>query len=195
MIGIIGLGNPGPGYQDHRHNIGFQFIDYCLSQMKTPLKHQRNSRIEWWYDNRWLFAKPLSFMNLSGKGTHFICNEMQLSAEDLIIVFDDVSLPVGTMRVRAKGSAGGHNGVQSIIDSLQSNLFSRLRFGIGPKPENLDLADFVLSPFRPTEIETFQALFAKAFDALYVWHNQGISRAMNLLNEKKQPAPLPAMGS
>lgn len=166
---VVGLGNPGSQYKNTRHNAGFCALDaYCaktgqrISQMKFKALVGDGTL----GGKRVLFMKPQTFMNLSGEAVRDAAAFYKIPPEHIVVLFDDISLPVGRLRVRAKGSAGGQNGVKNIIYQLGSDLFPRVKIGIGAKPHpDYDLADWVLSKFSAEELPTLQEAAARAMDA------------------------------
>ena len=147
---IVGLGNPTKEYENTRHNIGFMAIDALSEDYHIPVESLRHKAligkgaIE---GQRVILAKPVTYMNLSGEAVRAISDYYKIPPEDIIIIFDDTTLDVGRMRIRKKGSAGGHNGIKSIIAHLGTMEFPRIKIGIGAKREGQDLADYVLSRF------------------------------------------------
>lgn len=184
---IIGLGNPGKKYHNTRHNIGFSTIDY-LSQKHSidisKLKFQAcigEGRI----DNKRIFlVKPDTYMNLSGESVVEMVNWHKAPLENIIIIYDDIDLAVGSIRIRPKGSAGTHNGMKSVIYSLKSDNFPRIRIGIGKPPPKWDLADYVLSEFREEEKEQVFKSIERAAEAVLEIINLGVDNAMNKYNVK-----------
>jgi len=182
---ICGLGNPGRRYRLTRHNIGFVFLDYIQNQLKISLKPGKG---EYNYcetelkDQPLLLIQPLTYMNLSGVAVNQTLEYFKLNPNDLLIVYDDFHLPFGELRFRKKGSSGGHNGIDSIIYHLQTEIFARLKIGIGNEFE--DSVDFVLSKFNMWEKNQIELLMSSAYEAVIVWLTQGIDRAMNKFNRK-----------
>ncbi len=165
---IAGLGNPGIEYRETRHNIGFMLIDYLKNSLKAgEIYRECNSRV--FTANicrkKVIFIKPMTFMNLSGKAISCFAGKYNLSAEEILIVFDDVALPFGEIRIREKGSAGGHNGLESIIEYLGTEDFPRLRIGISGEGTS-DLVSYVLSPFSLNEKKNLDKIISFAGDAI-----------------------------
>lgn len=188
MYIIVGLGNPGSTYQNTKHNIGFDVIDKLAEQYNisvTQKKHKAligKGNIDGYPV---LLVKPQTFMNLSGESVRSVLDFYKLNIqEELIIIYDDISLDLGQIRVRQKGSAGGHNGVKSIIAHLNTEEFSRIKVGVGEKPKFMDLADYVLSYFSKAERKEADAGVDNAAKAVSVIINKDISQAMNLFNKK-----------
>jgi len=182
---IVGLGNPGREYEMTRHNIGFLVLD------ELAARNGLSFRKSWWHpfevakgvvgeEKVWL-VKPQTFMNRSGVAVRPLMRKLR-ELSDLLVVFDDTALEWGRLRVRAKGSAGGHNGVQSILDVLGDGAFSRIRVGIGTKPDMVSLSDYVLGPFSAEEQQELDGVTARAADAVERVCQEGIARAMNVLN-------------
>ncbi|NPA90182.1 MAG: aminoacyl-tRNA hydrolase [Chloroflexi bacterium] len=182
---IFGLGNPGRKYERTRHNIGFQVLDILAERWgRTFAPHKfralaAQTRIG---DEPVLLVKPLTYMNLSGEAVGPIVRFYKVPLEHILVVYDDMDLPLGTLRLRAKGGSGGHKGIRSIIQHLHSEAFPRLRVGIGRPPGRMDPADFVLSPFTPEEEETMALVREKAADAVELWLREGTEKAMNRVN-------------
>jgi len=181
---IVGLGNPGKEYKNTRHNIGFMALEELTS--RYPVEKQDSKfdaiighiRIK---ANRVLLVKPLTYMNLSGNSVQAIVHWHKLNLEDLMVVYDDMDLPLGTLRIRAEGGSGGHKGMKSIIDRLASSEFARTRIGIG-RPADRDAVDWVLGRFAGEEKEQAENSIKCAADALEKWVGSGIVEAMNAYN-------------
>jgi len=183
---IVGLGNPGKKYEFTRHNAGFLCLD--LLAMKNDVKIDRlkfNALIgEVSLDGkRCLLAKPQTFMNSSGEAVRDIAKFYKIPPENIIVIFDDISLPCGKLRIRRKGTDGGHNGIKSIIYHLQSDKFPRIKLGIGAKahPEQ-PLADWVLSVMKKDDLAQLREASDKACDAVPLMINGDVDKAMNLFN-------------
>ena len=163
---IVGLGNPGAQYEGTRHNAGFLAIDYIADACGTKIDRARYRALTaevTLAGKRVLLMKPQTFMNLSGEAVREAANFYHIPPENVIVLYDDVTLPVGRMRVRGKGSDGGHNGIKSIVAQLGSSAFPRIRLGVGEKPSpEYDLADWVLSRFGAAERETLSKTFPVA---------------------------------
>ncbi len=184
---IIGLGNPGKQYENTRHNIGFMVIDslakeYNINVLK--LKHKALLGEGFINGKKVLLAKPQTYMNLSGESVKEILNYYKLNLEDIIVVFDDASLPTGQIRIREKGSDGGQKGVRNIISMLGSDLFKRIKVGIGNKPFEMDMADYVLSKFTSTETPLINDAVMNSCKCVDEILNNGVSSAMNKFNIK-----------
>lgn len=186
---IVGLGNPTKEYENTRHNIGFMAVDALAAEYGitvTTLKHKAligKGMIE---GEKVILAKPVTYMNLSGEAVREISDYYKIPAEDVIVIYDDISLDVGFLRIRKKGSAGGHNGMKSIIAHLGTEDFPRVKVGIGEKRPGQDLADYVLGRFPKEDLEALKKVLedVKKAIALMVWDD--IGEAMNLYNKKKE---------
>lgn len=188
MYIIAGLGNPTKEYDKTRHNVGFSVIDVLADRMGidvTEKKHRALCGKGMLEGQKVILAKPQTFMNLSGESVRSLVDFYKVSADEVIIIYDDISLEPGQLRIRAKGSAGGHNGIKNIIAHLGTQEFPRIKVGIGEKPKNMDLADYVLSRFSKGEQELMEDAFREAADAAAMMVSQGIDPAMNHFNAKK----------
>ena len=185
---IIGLGNPGDAYRGTRHNVGFETIDKLSYDFNIKLKNHRRFRAHVGEGRIGqapvLLVKPQTYMNLSGQSVKAILTYYKLPPSAIIVVYDDVSLPVGDIRVREKGSAGGQKGMVDIIAKLATDEFPRVRIGIGEKPENWDLADYVLSRFPKKEWDAMIQGVTKAGDAVGFILKEGTAAAMNEFNRR-----------
>ncbi len=201
---IVGLGNPGPKYEHTRHNIGFVIADAIAERTHIRLSAPRAAptRLSKWTSwlgsrqelavsgqnthggNPFTLIKPLTFMNRSGQAVAHYVQALQLDIKDVLVIFDDISLPVGTVRLRKKGGAGGHNGVQDIIDQLGTSEFPRLRFGVGSDFERGQQVEYVLAPFATSDQETVETAVTQATDAVLTFIGEGIDIAMNQFNRR-----------
>ena len=186
---IVGLGNPGPEYVRSRHNVGFQVIDLFAARHRLNFdKAQKRARVtqgpvtlaEW--SGRVLLAKPITYMNASGEAVGPLAKFYKVAPADILVVFDDLDLPVGRLRLRPDGGSSGQKGVKSIIQALGTEIFSRLRVGIGRPPGQMDPADYVLQPFSAVQEEEMAFVRMKAADAIEAWLVKGIDAAMNQFN-------------
>jgi PTH1 family peptidyl-tRNA hydrolase len=180
---VVGLGNPGPQYRDTRHNVGFWVIDELAARWQ--LQHAWRERDQALYVKQVggaVVVKPLTYMNLSGFAVSKLRQFFQVEPADLLVIVDEVALPVGRLRARPRGSAGGHNGLKSVIEQLGTSEFARLRIGVGRGDGRRDLADYVLSKFEPEERDTIQAATLRAADAAEMFISDGIERVMNTFN-------------
>jgi len=176
IILVIGLGNPGPRYAFTRHNVGFMFLDRLANNWEKRYNFEESKiKIE---NSEILLVKPMTYMNLSGEIFNYINPE---DFDDIIVVYDDVSIPLGKIRIRKKGSDGGHNGLKSIISYIGEQ-FPRIRIGVGPKPKEIDLVNFVLSEFSNKELVILDKILNLAIEALNCIITEGINKAMSKYN-------------
>src|SRR5665647_389936 len=177
---IVGLGNPGPQYAETRHNIGFLLVDLLAEEYKLQFRAKFQGL--WTEGNvegeRILLLKPQTFMNLSGRSVRELTYFYKILGEDLLIVHDDMDLPLGKIRLRDQGSAGGHNGIKSILAELGTEKFCRLKLGVGRPPKDYDPARYVLSPFAEDEIKLLDEVLGRAEKATLLWIKGEIERAM-----------------
>ncbi|MCD7735776.1 MAG: aminoacyl-tRNA hydrolase [Lachnospiraceae bacterium] len=188
MYIIAGLGNPGRQYAHTRHNAGYEAIDCLADKYGISIETEKfkalcgSGRIE---GQKVLLLKPLTFMNLSGESIRAACDFYKIDPEEaLTVIHDDISLPPGQLRVRAKGSAGGHNGMKNIILQLGTQAFTRIKIGVGEKPEGYDLADYVLGHFSRDEWETMKDAFVRAGDAAAMLLTEDTQTVMNRFNAR-----------
>lgn len=181
---IIGLGNPGRKYSKTRHNIGFSIIDSFAEKKSLKWKEFRNIEIVSDDDN-FLLAKPMSFMNQSGSPVVSLIKKYYPDYENVLVIHDDMDIEFGKIQVKRGGSSGGHNGVQSIIDSLGTKDFIRLRIGIGRPPEFADTVDYVLSNFTKEEFNKLEIINNNAMDIIETFIQSSVQKTMNLFNNKK----------
>lgn len=181
---IAGLGNIGPEYELTRHNIGFLTLDRMVDKNNLNFSTQRLAdKAEWKYKGRQLyFIKPNTFMNLSGKAIAYWLQELKIPKENLLVIVDDIALPFGTLRLRAKGSAAGHNGLKNIEEFLGGQDYARLRLGIGSDYSKGQQIDFVLGNFSQPEFDALPAIMDKALEMVYSFCTAGIERTMNSFN-------------
>ncbi|MBQ4069523.1 MAG: aminoacyl-tRNA hydrolase [Lachnospiraceae bacterium] len=186
MYIIVGLGNPTSQYSGTRHNIGFDTIDRLASKMGIGVdtkKHKALIGKGVLGGEKVVLAKPQTYMNLSGESVRELIDFYKIDSKDeLIVIYDDISLDVGKLRMRAKGSAGGHNGIKSIIAHTGSEVFKRVKIGVGNKPPRMDLADYVLGHFSKEERVIMDEALDKATDAIEVIISEGLSAATNKYN-------------
>lgn len=186
---IVGLGNPGKKYELTRHNVGFEIVDLLNREVRGGKFRRHNfslvavTSLE---DERLILAKPQTFMNSSGVAVASLVSEYDVALEDLFVIYDDLNLDMGFLRIRSKGSAGGHKGIKSIISSLETQSFSRLRVGIGQPPEQMDVMDYVLGRFSDKDREEIERMEYMALDALKVMILDGIEPAMNRFNARQR---------
>ncbi len=185
---IVGLGNPGLRYAKTRHNLGFWVVDLLGQRWQIPLtKHKFKAKYGEGVVNgeRLILVKPQTFMNRSGEAVGDIARFYHLPIEDLLIIYDDLALAPGLIRIKGSGSSGGHNGMANIIDHLSSQKFPRLRIGIGQPPPQMDTADYVLQVFDQGEIKMIEDACCDAADAVEMWLNKDILSVMNYYNKKQ----------
>jgi peptidyl-tRNA hydrolase, PTH1 family len=192
---IVGLGNPGKKYEATRHNVGWWVVDELVRRYSLVFEKKERKAITadgLIRDRRVLVAKPQTYMNLSGESVRALVDFYKISLDHLLVVSDHLDIPLGTLRLRAKGSAGGQNGIKSIIQHLGTDEFCRVRFGIGRPPGKMDPADYVLLPFKDDEAITARIVLDRAADAIETWLTEGIELAMTRYNgEVDGPMPAP----
>ncbi|NLD18100.1 MAG: aminoacyl-tRNA hydrolase [Tissierellia bacterium] len=189
MKAIIGLGNPGKDYQRTRHNVGFMAIDQLSNMLNITVNKIKFKSVFTDFNykgEKILLVKPQTYMNRSGEAVRELMNFYKLEPEDIIVIYDDVDIQFGDVRIRMKGSGGSHNGMKSIISQIQSDQFPRIRIGVGQKHEAQDLANFVLSAFSKEEIEDIDIATKNAGEAALTFASQGIDVAMNKYNIRKK---------
>lgn len=188
---IVGLGNPTKAYDGTRHNVGFGVITELADKHRIAVdtkKHKALIGKGIIGGEKVILAKPQTFMNLSGESVREIVDYYQIAMEDVLIIFDDISLDVGQLRIRTKGSAGGHNGVKSIIAHLGSDAFARIKVGVGEKPAKMDLADYVLGRFHGEELDQIREGVEQAAMAAELIVSDQLQTAMNRFNQSKKKA-------
>ena len=189
---IVGLGNPGPEYENTRHNVGFRVVDELASRQHETFARGPTqaliARVRTLGSGAML-AKPLTFMNLSGRAVAELCRYFRIEVVDLLVVTDDVNLPLGRLRARGRGSAGGHNGLASVHASLGTTEYARLRVGVGRGDQRRDLADHVLSRFMREEETAVTEMVGRAADAVETFVTEGLDRMMNRYNQEEEQAP------
>lgn len=190
MYLIVGLGNPGKQYENTRHNVGFDAVDLLVDEYRVPSSGKQHKAM---YGKgviagqKVILAKPLTYMNLSGESVRALVDYYKIDPEEeLIVIYDDISLDVGKLRIRAKGSAGGHNGIKNIIAHVGGPVFPRIKVGVGEKPPKYDLADYVLGHFSKAEQELMEEGYEDAVKAVEMIVSGDISGAMNEYNRKKK---------
>ena len=190
MYIIAGLGNPKSEYNNTRHNIGFDVIDVLADKYNIDVNTSKHKALigKGMIDGeKCVLVKPMTFMNLSGESIVDVCNYYKVDVEtDLIVIYDDIALDVGTVRVRKKGSAGGHNGMKNIIQHLSTENFMRIRMGVGEKPKGYDLADYVLGHFTDKERDLMDEGTVNAINAISMIMSDGIDKAMGAFNKKNE---------
>ena len=183
---VVGRGNPGEKYENPRHNVGFLTVDELAERARVPvqkLKHRALTNTLEVGGVKVLLMKPVTYMNLSGEAVGEAARFYKLPPERVLVISDDVSLPVGKLRIRKGGSAGGHNGLKSIIQHLGTDQFPRIKVGVGQKPHpDYDMADWVLSKFAGEDLKTITEAIRKAADAVECLIQEGPDKAMNRFN-------------
>lgn len=182
---IAGLGNPGPKYRNTRHNLGFLLLDRVAEKLAVRFDKEKHDGLlaqAVWRGEKLLLVKPQTYMNRSGDCIAKVSRNTIFDPADLLVAVDDINLPLGRIRFRAGGSAGGHNGLKSIIERTGSPDFHRMRMGVGDERQSGNLADHVLSTFLPDERAAVEAQLDRGVDAVFVWLEQGIAQAMNDYN-------------
>lgn len=182
---IIGLGNPGKTYEQTRHNIGFHVIDHLASKWNAPLTQ---AKFKGMYsvihrpEGKVVLLKPLTYMNLSGESVSALMDYYDIDIDDIIVIYDDLDLPTGQLRLRQKGSAGGHNGIKSLIQHLGTQNFNRIRIGISRPPAGMKVPDYVLAKFNAEEKPLMQEAVGKSADACNYWLSKPFIEVMNEYN-------------
>ena len=182
---VVGLGNPGPEYENTRHNVGFRMIDALADRLRISSFERAHRALVGWAqhkNHRIGLAKPLTFMNRSGESVAALCEHYEVSPADLIVVVDDLNLSVGTMRLRPNGSSGGHNGLENVAQHLGTTGFPRLRIGIGDDFGSGEQVDYVLSPFTPEQESEVEQAIEDAGEAVLTTVREDLDTAMNRFN-------------
>ena len=186
MYIIVGLGNPGRQYENTRHKIGFRCIDRFAEKHNISVlecKHRALIGKGYIEGQKVILVKPQTFMNLSGESVRDILNFYKVEPDtQLIVVYDDISLAVGALRIRKKGSAGGHNGIKNILAQIGTDTFKRIKIGVGEKPKGYDLADYVLGHFTQAENKEMDAACDNAVEAISLLVKEEVDAAMNRFN-------------
>ena len=183
---IVGLGNPGDEYADTRHNIGFKFINAMIKASSTDVSKKTTLKSHLYQvtinDASFICIKPQTYMNLSGEAVQAVMNFYKIEPNEICIVTDDLDIDFGTVRIRKQGGAGTHNGMKSVIQMLGTQDFTRLRLGIGPKPEYMDSRDFVLQRFGMTEQDPLPDMLDRIRDLFIKHMNDPVDVLMNRMN-------------
>ena len=185
---LVGLGNPGVDYEETRHNIGFMVVDHFISHISSSsLQSYRTSDSEFWSFRRKgmevVIQKPLTYMNLSGDAVLRLSQKKRILPNEILVIYDDIDLPLGKIRLRCKGSSGGHQGIASIITALKTDNISRLRVGVGRGNNGDDgVINHVLSPFLVTELNLVTKVIDVAIQAITVAVNRGVEKSMSIYN-------------
>jgi len=186
---IVGLGNPGREYQGNRHNIGFMLVDHLAKRLNITFSRLESKALVTkgeYANRRIILAKPQTYMNLSGQAVSSLVRFYKVPLDNLLIVYDDVDLPLGTLRLRASGGSAGQKGMESMIERLGTEDFPRLRLGISRPPGRLQAADYVLQDFSKAEAELLPMVLDRAADAVQSFIRHGIVTAMNLYNTSQE---------
>lgn len=178
---VVGLGNPGSEYERTRHNVGFRLVDRLVGEAEPFWKDFKGLGVAAKWGDVWV-AKPMTFMNESGQFVKAFAGYNNISIPEILVVYDEIALPLGKIRLRKKGSAGGQKGMLSVLRHLGTEEVARLRVGIGPQPEKMDSADFVLSRFRSAEEADLEKGLGDAEKAVQVVRQDGVDAAMNRFN-------------
>lgn len=189
---IVGLGNPGREYWENRHNIGFMLVDRLCVRLNVSLNRLQAQALVGSTsdgDRKIIFAKPQTYMNLSGQSVQGLMRFYKLPLSNLLVAHDDLDLPLGTIRMRPGGGSAGQKGIASIIERLGTQDFPRLRLGIGRPPGRMDPADYVLQDFSPSDLPLLSETLERAADAALTWISQGLETAMNQFNGAIGGAP------
>jgi len=185
MYLIVGLGNPEKKYENTRHNVGFDAIDLLSEQYMIPVETKKHRALIGQgviQGEKFILAKPQTYMNLSGESIREIVEYYDIPVENVVVLCDDVYLDIGVLRIREKGSAGGHNGLKNIILHLATEDFKRIRIGVGKQPEHMDLVEFVLSKFTATERKMLADVYQDAAKAAVGIFKEGVANTMSKYN-------------
>ena len=192
---IVGLGNPGKQYTNTRHNVGWMVVDELARRhgLTFGTKERKSVTADGLIgDKRVLLVKPQTYMNLSGEAVRALIDFYKIDLAQMLVIADHLDIPLGTLRLRTKGGAGGQNGIRSIIQHLGTNVFDRMRFGIGRPPGKMDPTDYVLQVFQGDDAITAQIVIERAADAVETWLSEGMERAMSRYNGQVDgPKPEP----
>lgn len=195
---IVGLGNPGAEYEQTRHNIGFRVADAVASRARTEFdSHIANASVAEgrWRSRPFAVAKPLTFMNLSGRALKPLLRRFASKPSEALVIVDDINIPLGTVRIRPKGGDGGHNGLADIIEHLGTDAFPRMRIGVGKDFRTGDQSDYVLSPFDDEEFDVVEEMVDRATKAALTFVTDGVQTAMNRYNGASPAAGTPGEGT
>ena len=191
---VVGLGNIGAEYASTRHNMGFMILDAWAQASNVVFSVERYGAVATipFKGRRFILLKPSTYMNLSGNAVRYWINKLDLPLENLIVISDDLNLPFGTLRMRLNGSSGGHNGIEHIIETLETDAWARIRVGIGNEFSRGGQIDYVLGDLSPEELEQVPALADRIVHGIKDFATIGAQRAMNSVNAKPKPAEKPA---
>ncbi len=182
---IIGLGNPGKQYERTRHNVGFHVIDALCDRLSAPVMQSKFNGMHTVIhrpEGKVMLVKPLTYMNLSGECVRPLMDYYDVAVEDIVVLYDDLDIAPGTIRLRQKGSAGGHNGMKSLIAHIGTDQFNRIRIGIGRPTGGMKVADYVLAPFAKEEIPSIEEMVQKSAFACEAWLSRPFLEVMNDYN-------------
>lgn len=185
---IVGLGNPGKVYSESRHNVGYSVVEALAKNFKIPLR--KESKTFSWVGkggiegDEAILAMPVTFMNLSGLAVGALLKRYNLNLGSLLVVCDDLDLEFGRIKIKNSGSSGGHRGLKSIMDSIKSRDFARLRIGIGRPFRDMEPAEYVLSRFKKEEKKIYKEIIKKAVDCCSMWVKEDINKSMNVYNRQ-----------
>ena len=183
---IIGLGNPGPEYENTRHNVGFRCVESLATKYGLSWNKKKQSKAKIAdgsiAGHRVILVKPQTYMNLSGSSVQGLSLFYKIPSDRILVIFDDMDIPLGTLRIRSKGGSGGHRGMADIVQKLGTQEIARIRFGIGRPPLRMDPAAYVLQPFRGDDVRLVNAATDAASAAIEAWITDGINYAMNQFN-------------
>lgn len=186
---IAGLGNPGLRYAQTRHNIGWMVVDALVEKLRAGRFRSRYHGLLWGpWESEWgqlALLKPMTFMNLSGKSLRAAARSLEVDPADILVVYDDIHLPLGRIRIRSKGSAGGHNGMASIIGAMQTDQLARLRVGVGEPPPGEDQVDWVLGEFDDGEASPLAGAIDGSLEAVRLWIAEGAQKAASTVNGRE----------
>lgn len=190
---IVGLGNPGAQYDATRHNVGFDVIDYLAAQKEVTFNKERHAWVgQFKHRGRaYILVKPTTYMNLSGQAVRYWMQKEKIKPDNLLVILDDLNIAFGQVRLKTKGSAGGHNGLKDIEATLQSKQYARLRIGIGEQYRKGQQVDFVLGKWTPKEAEQLPKIVAHAAEGVLQFGSIGAARAMNGINKDVLKTSLP----
>lgn len=188
---LVGLGNPGYEYQSTPHNLGFMAIDCLANACGVEVAHRESQALTASTELagvRVVLAKPQTYMNLSGGAVERLLRNYELSPRDLLVLLDEIELPLGMLRIRPRGSAGGHKGLKSVLGALETDDFTRLRLGVRPDRQVEDYVSYLLAPFRLAEMASVEEMLTQASEAVRVILSEGVQEAMNRFN-RRVPTP------
>jgi PTH1 family peptidyl-tRNA hydrolase len=183
---VVGLGNPGPEFASTRHNLGFRVVEQLVARWGAESLGMV-CQAELFQSRGIALARPLTFMNRSGAAVVCLVERFGVDPAQVLVIYDDVDLPLGSLRLRPAGSAGGHRGMASVLQALKTDRVPRLRLGIGRPPEGVEVREFVLSPFQPGELDRVAQLVSRGVEAVELWCELGTERVMSRVNVRAVP--------